>query len=158
MAPLFRCMECDRFFWCSFELEKHKKQHQTIAEDKLELFPCDICKKVFRKPQSLRVHKKRHKNDPPDSELYEQFIAEHFDMTCDQCDARFSAFHDAQRHYKEIHDEEAGYLKCCGRKLRKLSLIRDHINTHLNPDFFKYVSLKNIESLRGKSNSHTISF
>lgn len=119
-------------------MEKHKKQHE--AESRLETFPCDICQKVFAKEINLRVHKRRHKNDPPDNKLYEQFIAENFDMSCDQCDTKFTAFHDAQRHYKDKHNEDNGWIKCCGKKLKKLSLVRDHINTHLNPDFFKYVN------------------
>lgn len=122
-------------------MERHKKQHEEIAENKKESFPCDICQKVFTKQLNLRVHKRRHKNDPPDNQLYEQFIAENFDMSCDQCDVKFTAFHDAQRHYKDAHNVDNGWIKCCGKKLKKLSLVRDHINTHLNPEFFKYVSL-----------------
>lgn len=119
-------------------MDRHKKQHEDMAENRTEEFPCDICQKVFSKQLNLRVHRRRHRNDPPDNKLYEQFIAENFDMTCDQCDTKFTAFHDAQRHYKDAHSEDNGWIKCCGKKLKKLAHVRDHINTHFNPDFFKY--------------------
>lgn len=33
-------------------------------------------------------------------------------MGCDHCDAIFTTFHDARRHYKEMHDDKKGYIKC----------------------------------------------
>lgn len=101
--------------------------------------PCDICRKMFSTQDCLQRHKHRHTNDSTENKLYDQFIADNFDMSCDLCDATFIAFHDARRHYKECHNEEKGWIKCCGTKLRLLSLVRDHIKKHLNPELFKYV-------------------
>lgn len=133
-------MECHRIFSSKLGLNKHIKGHQEIAvKTKEKLIQCNICKKAFAKQQNLLAHKRVHKNDPPDSEMYYQFIADNFDMTCDQCDAKFTAFHDARQHYKDKHKEENGWIKCCGKKLRKLWMVRDHINTHLFNETSKYV-------------------
>lgn len=121
-------------------LAQHIVGHREIEiKPKQKLIQCDVCKKSFSKLKNLQLHKKVHKNDPPDREMYDQFIADNFDMSCDQCDAKFTAFHDARQHYKDKHDEDNGYLKCCGKKLRKLWIIRDHINTHLFSESVKYV-------------------
>lgn len=116
---------------------KSDHDHQEIELDKEKAIQCDICNEMFHSQRKLAFHKKSHEKDPYDKELYDQFIAENFDMKCDQCDEKFSTFDDARRHYKECHNEEKGWIKCCGKKLRSLLLIRDHIKKHLNPEQFK---------------------
>lgn len=68
---------------------------------------------------------------------HDKFMAENFDMKCDFCDAVFNAFVEARVHYREYHNDERGYLKCCTSKLRSLATIKDHIESHLNPELFK---------------------
>lgn len=92
---------------------------------------------MFTRKNSLKSHLKRHlkwKDSP-----YDKFIKENFDLKCDHdlCSQTFTTLHDARRHYKEQHNENNGYIKCCNTKLRELSLIRDHIKSHLKPDSFK---------------------
>lgn len=79
-------------------MKRHKKEHEQGA------YPCDICQKVFKKQVNLRLHRRRHKNDPPVNELFEQVIAENFDMTCDHCDVKFISYNEARQHYKDIHN------------------------------------------------------
>lgn len=73
---------------------------------------CDICKKAFTSKIYLKKHFKWHmKKKPSDDEQYRQFIADNFDMNCDQCHVVFTTFHDARRHYKIEHNERKGYIK-----------------------------------------------
>lgn len=67
---------------------------------------CDICAKTFREPKQFEKHKRLHENDSSlaVSEMYYKYMAEHFDMTCDRCDAKFTAFLDAREHYKDVHN------------------------------------------------------
>lgn len=119
-----------------------KGHQEATVKPKEKLIQCDICGKSFSRQKSLLEHKRVHENDPLDSkmyEMYQQFIADHFDMTCDQCNAKFTALHEASRHYKECHNEANGWIKCCGKKLSKLWMIRDHINTHIHAETVKYV-------------------
>lgn len=99
---------------------------------------CDICKKTFIDEKGILRHmQKVHEKDPPERKVHDQFIADNFDMSCDQCEVKFTAFYDARQHYKEKHNEDSGYIKCCGEKLKALVSIRDHINKHLNPETTK---------------------
>lgn len=110
------------------------RHHQSLKK-----FACDICSKLFRTSRLLGRHLKRHgnraQNDPeklPDQ--YDKFIAENFDMSCDLCDTVFVSFKHARCHYKQSHGEPMGYIKCCKSKLRKMSFVKDHIDSHLKPD------------------------
>lgn len=120
------------------ELKKHMKRHEKTKQRKIRNIPCDICKKLFSSEEAIRRHKLQHNThstDSMDNQLYEQFVADNFDMTCDLCTtAVFTSIYEARLHYKECHNDYKGYVKCCQTKLRSLSLIRDHIKKHLNPE------------------------
>lgn len=66
------------------------------------------------------------------------FVMDTFDMSCDQCDTMFQSFPDAKRHYLREHSEPKGYIKCCGKKMRSLTTIEEHIQGHKNPESLKY--------------------
>lgn len=100
------------------------------------IYICDNCTKSFTSKNCLRAHLKKHAPDKlPDS--YDKFIADNFDMSCDQCDTVFTSFYDARCHYKEFHNVNKGYIKCCKIKLRKLCAVTNHIESHLNPAKFE---------------------
>lgn len=101
-----------------------------------EIFICDICTKTFASKRCLREHMKIH-GQAKLPELYGQFIKDNFDMSCDQCDTVFTSFYDARCHYKEFHNVNKGYIKCCKIKLRKLCAVTNHIESHLNPAKFE---------------------
>lgn len=137
---MLRCTECGRS--CA---SKQSLAYHTVRSHKTEI------KSIEKLTQSNETHTQLNQNDQPYSKLHEQFIADNFDMSCDQCDAKFTKFYEAREHYKDAHNENNGYIKCCGKKLNKLSLIRDHINTHLCSATIKYVSrLKRIFYLNDK--------
>lgn len=72
------------------------------------------------------------------------YVMDHFDMSCDQCDAMFQSFPDAKRHYMSEHSEPKGWIKCCGKKMRSLTTIEEHIEGHQNPQSLKYEILSTI--------------
>ncbi|XP_055317609.1 transcription factor grauzone-like isoform X2 [Sitodiplosis mosellana] len=99
---------------------------------------CKICSKSFTSKQSLLLHRRAHKeNDESKDGLYLKFIADHFDMKCDFCETVFRGYYEAREHYKEAHNEDKGYIKCCNVKLRERYLVKDHIKSHLEPEVFK---------------------
>lgn len=132
----FRCVECNRIFTTTFDLERHMKLHQRIGGLKSRSIPCDICHKLYASADSLQRHKKVHANNLTENKLHNQFIADNFDLSCDLCSNTFTTFYEARQHYKEVHNEEKGYLKCCRTKLRSAADIREHIKTHLHPETF----------------------
>lgn len=80
---------------------------------------------------------KRHAKNAAEDKVLKQFMADYFDMTCDLCeDMSFATFNAARRHYKEVHNEQKGYVRCCKKKLCSVREIREHVKRHLSPDFF----------------------
>lgn len=145
---VFRCKECDRGYPCQRELDTHMKKHTEKLSPKDKDVQCPICRKFYSTANSLKKHIQLHeKQNVTEDEQHVKFIAENFDMKCDFCDTVFTAFYDAKHHYKQFHGEDKGYLKCCNVKLTHLWMMRDHIQSHLNPESFKYDKL-NINRLR----------
>lgn len=116
------------------EVERHMKQH--LHEPKPENIVCNVCNEEFSTKKGLFGHMKRHKKKNQSDEE-SKFMAENFDMTCDKCSTIFTTLDEARTHYKEFHNDDKGYIKCCGTKLRHTWQIRDHVKSHLNPDSFK---------------------
>lgn len=103
-----------------------------------------MCKETFSSKWFLEKHLSRHTKNGLFSpsldripEAYKNFMVENFDMTCDHCDTMFSSLYEARFHYKDRHNDDMGYIKCCKAKFQKLFRIVDHINSHWNPDRFK---------------------
>lgn len=134
LINIFRCMECNRRLSGHRELNSHLKTHEKSSIR----YECDICKKKFTKSDSLRSHKKQHEKNP-ENEIHQKFMADHFDMTCDLCDAKFTAFFEARHHYEDVHGckKHYGYLKCCGQKMSTPGQVSDHINIHLRSTTFQ---------------------
>ncbi|GAB0099162.1 hypothetical protein DMENIID0001_150080 [Sergentomyia squamirostris] len=78
-------------------------------------------------------------------------IEEFFKLTCDKCEKTFSKFRELQQHHRTKHNQE-GYIICCNSKMKRPSLIFEHLNYHRNPQAFKCdecsKSFKNKEGLR----------
>lgn len=104
-----------------------------------EEFVCEVCDKTLSSKSGLKKHVQDQHTDQQKmgDQKYKDFMLESFDMSCDMCDAKFQSYFEARTHYKDVHDEDKGYIKCCGRKLRQFSFVMDHINAHFNPALFK---------------------
>lgn len=64
-------------------------------------------------------------------------IAEYFDHTCDSCPVQLKTFKHAISHYSTKHNNQSGYLKCCGLKFKKKLHVLDHVRWHLDPTVFQ---------------------
>lgn len=73
-------------------------------------------------------------------EQIKDIMDRNFNMNCDFCTRVFDSVKEARAHYLSEHDMQYGYVKCCNIKLRHNSIILDHIQWHIKPDTFKYVS------------------
>uniref|UniRef100_A0A1I8MG54 C2H2-type domain-containing protein n=1 Tax=Musca domestica TaxID=7370 RepID=A0A1I8MG54_MUSDO len=67
---------------------------------------------------------------------YDKFLQEHFKMTCDKCQKTFERFRLLCQHFSQEHNEQ-GYVMCCATKFFNRRLLVDHINYHLDPEYFK---------------------
>lgn len=62
---------------------------------------------------------------------------QNFDTSCDICSIELKSLRRAISHYKNEHQIDEGYIKCCGLKLKRDKLVNDHIRWHINPEIFK---------------------
>ncbi|XP_058986083.1 transcription factor grauzone isoform X3 [Musca domestica] len=66
----------------------------------------------------------------------DKFLFEHFKLTCDKCQKPFNRFRLLCQHFSQEHNEQ-GYAMCCNTKFFNRSLLVDHINYHLDPEYLK---------------------
>ncbi|XP_055317616.1 zinc finger protein 28-like [Sitodiplosis mosellana] len=131
---------------CSFRLKypyqvvRHLRKHQRRSRNKKQ---CRLCFKLLGSNYALKKHMNLHeeRNETSDEEFM-KFLKENFDLNCDQCDTMFSTFHDAQRHYKESHGDDNGYIKCksCKYKVKRFFTLKHHVKSHSvikTPETFK---------------------
>ncbi|XP_075166580.1 transcription factor grauzone-like [Haematobia irritans] len=83
------------------------------------------------KPRVNPYYKRKTKRNEID-----EFLAKHFKITCVICQAVMHTFNELRRHFIKQHNE-TGYAVCCDRKFFKCCLLVDHIQCHLNPEYFK---------------------
>ncbi|XP_061400992.1 transcription factor grauzone-like [Musca vetustissima] len=67
---------------------------------------------------------------------HDKFLQEHYKITCNKCHLPFDTFPLLCKHYSKEHNER-GFVTCCEMKFYDRSLLVDHINFHLNPEYFK---------------------
>lgn len=108
-----RCNECGKVFKGPHGLSGHIKQQHQTEKVKRERFICDICKRTFITKMALIRHIELHIKsiESKAEDQYEKFMIENFDMSCDRCSTVFISLYDAQRHYKQLHSYDYGYLK-----------------------------------------------
>ncbi|XP_075168443.1 transcription factor grauzone-like [Haematobia irritans] len=83
------------------------------------------------KPSSNPYYKSKAKRNEID-----EFLRKHFKITCAICQEVMPSYNDLRTHFVKQHNE-AGYAVCCGKKFFKCCLLVDHIQCHLNPEYFK---------------------
>ncbi len=75
---------------------------------------------------------KKYKTDSSTS-----LLSKYFNMNCDLCDSQLPSYREANKHYKDVHDLEKGYLICCGKKFYRHQHMLQHCEWHINPESFK---------------------
>ncbi|XP_061396129.1 zinc finger protein 184-like [Musca vetustissima] len=92
-----------------------------------------------RKPSSTKKREtnRQTSNLPKINRVeYDKFLQEHFKMSCDKCSKTFERFRQLCQHFSQEHNEQ-GYVMCCATKFFNRRLLVDHINFHLDPEYFK---------------------
>lgn len=98
--------------------------------------------------------KKNHRNlDEKILKEYDKIIAENFKIFCNLCQIDVDNFLSLRRHFKIEHNRR-GYARCCKRNFFTRSLLVDHIQVHLNPEFFKCPQCNKVFSDRSRLLCH----
>lgn len=137
-----RCDDCGNSYRSQSGLNGHRRKKHAPKEKK-QSYTCSVCmKRLTTKSGFLNHMRKKHDEKTPaeiTDNKYRDFMMETFDMNCDLCATTFQSFFDARSHYKDVHNDDKGYVKCCGLIFRQFSFVIDHINVHFNPATFKWV-------------------
>lgn len=64
-----------------------------------------------------------------------EFIAQHIKLKCEICNVETKTFLELKHHFSKAHKCK-GYVTCCNKRLNKRFLILDHINLHLDANYF----------------------
>lgn len=130
--------------------ESHTTEDSNYNEEKLSKDPFsdveenkqfsdenEATKVEFQKIQSHSHDKQENKVDRKKlSQIFNELIGEHSNLFCNECKKPMPCFKDLKKHFRLSH-QKPGYMICCKRKFFNAAGLADHINFHLNPEYFK---------------------
>ncbi|XP_073827059.1 transcription factor grauzone-like [Musca autumnalis] len=89
-------------------------------------------KEIFKDESS------QHENEREelDKNEYDDFLKKHFNIACQKCNLPFDTFKHYVKHCRQVH-KERGYVTCCDTKFQFRKTLVDHIQYHLNAEYFK---------------------
>lgn len=135
----------DDYMESTTEDEDFDDEEEEEEEDKAK-------RKKPKKKTTESKKQKKEKNQQDDN----KFIAEHYQqMNCELCNEPFEDFKGMKKHF-QIKHQQNGYLSCCSRKYYQRSLFVDHLQCHLNPDYFKCKDCGKILSDRKNFQEHIL--
>lgn len=73
------------------------------------------------------------------TDSHSSLLSKYFNMSCDLCDTLLASYREANKHYKDDHNLDKGYLICCNKKFYRLQHMLQHCEWHINPESFKLI-------------------
>ncbi|KAL9915466.1 uncharacterized protein ACN427_002730 isoform 1-T1 [Glossina fuscipes fuscipes] len=108
-----------------------------------------IYRKIAVKPKKYRKHPKplvppkrmtREEIEARNAQQaeYDTVIAKFYDnMRCPKCQLLVRCFGDMRAHFRISHNDDHGFVECCGRRFITRKTLAEHVYVHWNPDHFK---------------------
>ncbi|XP_067632912.1 transcription factor grauzone-like [Eurosta solidaginis] len=99
--------------------------------------------KKYRKREKPLIPPKRMTREEIEAkraqqEEYDSVIRKFFGrFACPKCELLVKNFAEIRGHFRASHDEDPGYMMCCGRKFPQRKALAEHIYLHWNPEHFK---------------------
>lgn len=95
--------------------------------------------KVIKSSRRRRPKRTKCKNgmEYKTVEEKDKFIAKEYgQLSCDLCNVPLGNFNDVTTHFQEVHQKKP-YVICCGKRFQNRCVLFDHMNVHVNPEYFK---------------------
>lgn len=69
---------------------------------------------------------------------YDSIITKFFEkIRCPKCELLVHTFGEMRAHFRSDHNDDHGFIECCGRRFTTRKFLAEHIMVHYNPDHFK---------------------
>ncbi|XP_075166562.1 uncharacterized protein LOC142238735 isoform X5 [Haematobia irritans] len=69
---------------------------------------------------------------------YDNIITKFFEkLRCPKCELLVHTFSDMRAHFRLDHNDDHGFVECCGRRFATRKFLAEHIMVHYNPEHFK---------------------
>ncbi|XP_053962685.1 zinc finger protein 892 [Anastrepha ludens] len=114
-----------------------KPQYAVIPKKKV------VKPKKYRKRPKPLVPPKRMSREEIEAKRaqqdeYDRVIRQFFGrFACPKCELLVQNFAEIRGHFRASHNEDPGYMMCCGRKFPQRKALAEHIYLHWNPEHFK---------------------
>ncbi|XP_017483361.1 PREDICTED: transcription factor grauzone-like isoform X2 [Rhagoletis zephyria] len=114
-----------------------KPQYAVIPKKKV------VKPKKYRKREKPLVPPKRMTKEELEAKRaqqdeYDKAIRQFFGrFACPKCELLVQNFAEIRGHFRASHNEDPGYMMCCGRKFPQRKALAEHIYLHWNPEHFK---------------------
>ncbi|KAM7342466.1 transcription factor grauzone-like [Cochliomyia hominivorax] len=86
----------------------------------------------------------------------DEFIVNYFkQIYCDLCQSPLANFNELKKHFLTDHNQR-GYIQCCNRKYLHRPQLVEHLQWHINPDYFKCSECGKVLSDRYNLKNHIL--
>ncbi|XP_058976049.1 zinc finger protein 37 isoform X14 [Musca domestica] len=69
---------------------------------------------------------------------YDNIITKFFEkLRCPKCELMVHTFSEMRAHFRLDHNDDHGFVECCGRRFATRKFLAEHIMVHYNPEHFK---------------------
>ncbi|KAM7345325.1 uncharacterized protein ACRADG_011675 isoform 4-T4 [Cochliomyia hominivorax] len=117
---------------------KKKKEKFAVIMKKERNVP-----KKYKKREKPLVEPKRMTREEIEARQaqqaeYDSIITKFFEkIRCPKCELLVHTFGEMRAHFRLDHNDDHGYVECCGRRFTTRKSLAEHILVHYNPEHFK---------------------
>lgn len=100
--------------------KKYKKREKTAASEPKRMSKEDIAARQAQQAE------------------YDNIITKFFEkLRCPKCELLVHTFSEMRAHFRLDHNDDHGFVECCGRRFTTRKFLAEHIMVHYNPEHFK---------------------
>lgn len=119
------------------ETQKKKEKYAVIMKKERNV------PKKYKKREKPLVEPKRMTREEIEARQaqqaeYDAIITKFFEkIRCPKCELLVHTFGDMRAHFRLDHNDDHGFVECCGRRFATRKFLAEHILVHYNPEHFK---------------------
>ncbi|XP_023292624.2 transcription factor grauzone-like isoform X4 [Lucilia cuprina] len=120
------------------ESQNKKKEKFAVIMKKERNVP-----KKYKKREKPLVEPKRMSREEIEARQaqqaeYDSIITKFFEkIRCPKCELLVHTFGEMRAHFRLDHNDDHGFVECCGRRFATRKFLAEHILVHYNPEHFK---------------------